>query len=162
MANTEEFMREFVASFETKDVSRVGAFFHEDILFAKYGDPEVWGKANVVKFWEGFFSTFETVRFETIHQAINGPIVLAEQFHHLALKGCESAPVRNMARYKMRDGLIGVWRDVTDSRYADQLLEATKPISFAARGDFDFGRNQAVASLAVGKSNPAHGGWSAG
>jgi limonene-1,2-epoxide hydrolase len=33
-----------------------------------------------------------------------------------------------MALYEMRDGRIGVWRDFTDSKHANQLLEATKPI----------------------------------
>jgi limonene-1,2-epoxide hydrolase len=34
-----------------------------------------------------------------------------------------------MALYEMRDGRIGVWRDFTDSQYAKQLLEATRPIA---------------------------------
>ena len=129
MKNTEDLIRQFVASFESKDAGWLGTFFHEDILFAKYGDPEVRGKAEVVKAWERFFSMFDTVRFETLNQAINGSVVLAEQFHHLALEGRESAPIRNMALYEMRDGRIGVWRDFTDSKYATQLLEATKPIA---------------------------------
>jgi limonene-1,2-epoxide hydrolase len=129
MKNTEDLIRQFVASFQSKDAGWLGTFFHEDILFANYGDPEVRGKAKVVKVWEHVFSMFETVRFETLNLAINGSVVLAEQFHHLALKGRESAPIRNMALYEMRDGRIGVWRDFTDSQYAKQLLEATRPIA---------------------------------
>jgi limonene-1,2-epoxide hydrolase len=129
MKTTEDLIRQFVASFESKDAGWLGTFFHEDILFANYGGPEVRGKAKVVKAWEQVFSTFETVRFETLNQAVNGSVILAEQLHHLALKGRESVPIRNMAIYEMRNGRIGVWRDFTDSQYAKQLLEATKPIA---------------------------------
>jgi limonene-1,2-epoxide hydrolase len=136
MKNTEELIRQFVASFESKDAGWLGTFFHQDILFANYGDPfadygdpEVRGKAKVVKAWEHAFSMFETVRFETLNQAINGSVVLAEQLHHLALKGRESAPIRNMALYEMRDGRIGVWRHFTDSKYAKQLFDASRPIA---------------------------------
>jgi limonene-1,2-epoxide hydrolase len=128
MKNTEDLIRDFVASFKTKDARWLGTFLHEDVLFANCGDPEVRGKSKVVKVWENVFSMFETVRFETLNQAINGSVILAEQFHHLALKGRESAAIRNMALYEMRDGRIGVWRDFTDSKHANQLLEATKPI----------------------------------
>lgn len=94
-----------------------------------YGDAEVRGKTAVMGLWGRVFTMFETVRFETLNQAIDGNIVLAEQIHHLSLAGREPAPIRNMAVYEMRDGLIGVWRDYSDSKYAKQLLEASKPIA---------------------------------
>jgi limonene-1,2-epoxide hydrolase len=36
--------------------------------------------------WAGVFSNFEVVRFGTVHQAVEGDVVIAEQIHHLACR----------------------------------------------------------------------------
>jgi limonene-1,2-epoxide hydrolase len=74
------------------------------------------------------FANFETVRFETLNQAPNGALVLAEQIHHLGLAGRTPAPIRNMAVYEVHDGLITDWRDYTDSKHARRLLDESKPL----------------------------------
>lgn len=126
--DTEDLMREFLAAFESRDASRLVEFLHEDVRFTHYGDPAVHGRDNVVSMWASLFPMFETVRFETVNQAVSGSVVLAEQFHYLGLKGREPAPIRNMAVYEIRDGLIGAWRDYTDSAYSGHLLDASRPI----------------------------------
>jgi limonene-1,2-epoxide hydrolase len=62
------------------------------------------------------------VRFETVHQAVDGDVVLAEQIHHLGLPGGPVAPIMNLAVYEIRDGLIAAWRDYTNPEYARRLL----------------------------------------
>ena len=84
MSDAGETVRQFVASFEKRDADLLGTFFDDAIVFSNHGDPEVRGKENVVQVWKRVFETFAQVRFETIHQAVNGAIVLAEQIHHLA------------------------------------------------------------------------------
>lgn len=59
------------------------------------GDPEIHGKHNVVQVWVRIFTTYVLVRFEAIHQAVNGASVLASQIHHLTLPGRGSAVIRN-------------------------------------------------------------------
>ncbi|RYE41813.1 MAG: nuclear transport factor 2 family protein [Hyphomicrobiales bacterium] len=113
----------FVEVFEKRDASLLAPYFVEDIVFQNYGDPEVCGRENLVAMWAGVFRSFARVKFETVNQAVNGDIVIAEQIHGLALPGRELAPVRNMAVYEIRDGQIAAWRDYTNPSYAGQLLK---------------------------------------
>jgi limonene-1,2-epoxide hydrolase len=129
MTNIEILIQDFVAAFETKNAAALGMFFHEDVRFTNYGDDEVRGRDAVVQLWVRVFARFETVRFETLNQASNGPVVLAEQIHHLGLTGREPAPIHNMAVYELHDGLITVWRDYSDSKHARHLLEKSKPVA---------------------------------
>ncbi len=87
------------------------------------------GRDAVVQLWARVFANFQTVRFETLNQASNGDVVLAEQVHHLGLVGREAAPIRNMAVYEVHDGLITVWRDYTDSKHARLLLEESRALA---------------------------------
>ncbi|GAA1965923.1 nuclear transport factor 2 family protein [Catenulispora subtropica] len=117
-------VREFVDVFEKKDASLLGAFLAEDVVFENYGDPEIHGRAAVVSMWENVFRTFEAVKFETLNQAVSGDLVIAEQVHGLGLPGRSTAPIRNLAVYEIRDGLITAWRDYTNPDKARQLLTA--------------------------------------
>ncbi|SNY71262.1 nuclear transport factor 2 family protein [Paractinoplanes atraurantiacus] len=116
--------RDFVAAFNTKDASKVGAFLHPDVVFQNYGEPEVKGRDAVVRIWQGVFRSFARVRFETVNQAVNGDVVLAEQVHGLALPGGKLAPIMNLAVYEIRDGKIAAWRDYGNPQYAMKLLQA--------------------------------------
>jgi limonene-1,2-epoxide hydrolase len=115
-------VRAFVDAFQTKNVDLLAAYLHPDVVFRNYGEPEVHGRDALLRVWAGVFASFAVVRFETIHQATNGPIVLAEQIHHLGLPGGPVAPVMNLAVYETSDGLITAWRDYTNPDFARQLL----------------------------------------
>jgi limonene-1,2-epoxide hydrolase len=129
MRDAETLVQDFVDAFEAKDAERLGRFLHEDVRFTNYGDDEVRGRNAVVQLWARVFARFETVRFETLHQASSGAMVLAEQIHHLGLTGRSPAPIRNMAMYELDGGLITVWRDYTDSKHARRLLEESQPLA---------------------------------
>lgn len=115
-------VRDFVETFEKKDASLLGAYLSEDVVFESYGDPVVRGRAAVVDVWEKVFRTFEVVRFETVEQAVSGDLVIAEQVHGLGLAGRAVAPIRNVAVYEIRGGLIAGWRDYTNPVKARELL----------------------------------------
>jgi limonene-1,2-epoxide hydrolase len=66
---------------------------------------------------------FEHVEFETVHQAVNGDVVIAEEVHGLALPGGPLAPIMNMAVYEIRNGTIAAWRDYSNPDYARTLLQ---------------------------------------
>ncbi|XVV16668.1 nuclear transport factor 2 family protein [Actinoplanes sp. CA-131856] len=116
--------REFVAAFNTRDASKVGAFLHPDVVFENYGEPPVKGRDAVVRIWHGVFQNFAQVKFETVNQAVDGDVVLAEQVHGLALPGGKLAPIMNLAVYEIRDGKIVAWRDYSNPQYAMKLLQA--------------------------------------
>lgn len=115
-------VREFVDAFEKRDAALLGSWFADDIVFESYGDPVVHGRAALVEMWAGVFRNFADVRFETLHQAVDGDVVIAEQVHGLALAGGSLAPIRNLAVYEIRDGKIAAWRDYTNPLEAKRLL----------------------------------------
>ncbi|WP_020016398.1 nuclear transport factor 2 family protein [Promicromonospora sukumoe] len=115
-------VRDFVAAFEKQDAALLGSWFADDIVFENYGDPVVRGRADLVAMWAGVFRSFADVRFETLHQAVDGDVVIAEQVHGLALAGGPLAPIKNLAVYEIRDGKIAAWRDYTNPLEAKRLL----------------------------------------
>lgn len=121
-ARNDALVREFVDAFEKKDAALLGSFLADDVIFENYGDPEVHGRADLVAMWAGVFRTFAGVRFETLHQAVDGDVVIAEQVHGLGLAGKPPAPIKNLAVYEIRDGKIAAWRDYTNPLEAKRLL----------------------------------------
>lgn len=118
------FVRQFVETFNKKESAALAPFLHPDIVFLAYGDDDVLGLDAVLALWDRVFCNFETIRFETLHQAVNGDVVIAEQIHGLGLPGKSPAPVMNMAIYEMRDGKIAAWRDYTNPVKAGEVLAA--------------------------------------
>ncbi|HWS66363.1 MAG TPA: nuclear transport factor 2 family protein, partial [Steroidobacteraceae bacterium] len=78
------FIRCFVESFAVKDVTVLDPFLHPNIVFQNYEDAEVRGKDKVLDLWKRVFGMFEVIRFETLHQAVNGDVIIAEQMHGLS------------------------------------------------------------------------------
>ena len=117
-------VREFVETFNSKNADALGPFMTDDVSFLAYGDSEITGRSAVVELWRNVFSSFEQVEFETVHQAVDGDVVIAEQVHGLGLPGGRIAPVMNMAIYEIRSGRIAAWRDYTNPTYAASLLRA--------------------------------------
>lgn len=115
-------IRGFVDAFNTRDANRLAPYLHPDVVFESYGESEVHGRDAVVQVWKGVFENFVQVKFETVHQAVNGDVVIAEQVHGLALPGGKLAPIRNMAVYEIRDGKIAAWRDYSNPVYGRELL----------------------------------------
>ena len=52
----------------------------------------------------GRFSNFGALRFETVHQAVSGSVVIARQIHNIALPSGKLTPIMNMAIYEIVDG----------------------------------------------------------
>ncbi|MBB6547696.1 nuclear transport factor 2 family protein [Nonomuraea rubra] len=115
-------IKQFLDLFALKDATKLAPYFDQDIVFENYGSPQIKGRDAVVGLWAGVFSAMERVEFTTLHQAVDGDIVIAEQLHGLALPGRPLAPIKNMAIYRLRDGRIVEWRDYTNSEYARTLM----------------------------------------
>ncbi|GGJ71954.1 nuclear transport factor 2 family protein [Streptomyces brasiliensis] len=113
---------EFVDAFNSKDIERLALFLHPDVEFEAYGDTTLHGRDAVLALWSGVFGKFKRLEFSTLYQAVNGDVVLEEQIHGLALPGRNIAPIKNVAVYRVRDGLITEWRDYTNPQYAQTLL----------------------------------------
>ncbi|MFG2887659.1 nuclear transport factor 2 family protein [Streptomyces sp. NPDC048297] len=122
--DNDSFIRDFVNTFNSKNAAALGPYLADDVVFHNYGDNPIKGRDKVVALWRGVFGNFEQIKFETVHQAVTGDVVIAEQIHGLALPGGKLAPVMNMAVYELRDGRIAEWRDYTNPVYAASLLQA--------------------------------------
>ena len=72
--------------------------------------------------WADVFRDFGQVRFETLNQAVNGDLVIAELVYSPALPGKPLAPVRNLAVYEIREGKVAASRDYTNPQKAGQFL----------------------------------------
>ncbi|MCO1594550.1 nuclear transport factor 2 family protein [Micromonospora sp. RHAY321] len=120
--SNDSLVREFVEAFNTRDAERLAPYLHPEIVFQAYGDKQVRGREAVLQLWRGVFGTFAQVQFATVHQAVDGDVVIAEQVHGLGLPGRPVAPVMNMAIYEIRDGKIAAWRDYTNPEYASKLV----------------------------------------
>ena len=114
--------RRFLAAFNTKNADELAPYLHPDVVFINYGDDEVHGREAVIRLWKGVFANFEQVKFEIVHQAVNGNVVIAEQIHGLSLPGRPLAPIMNLAVYEFEDGQITAWRDYSNPDYARKLL----------------------------------------
>jgi len=118
----DDIIKDFLTCFGAKDADRLASFLHPDVVFLNYGDPEVRGKDAVRETWSRLFSSFGALRFETVHQAVNGNVVITEQIHSIALPSGKLTPIMNMAIYEIVDGKIAAWRDYTNSAHAKKLL----------------------------------------
>jgi len=118
----DDIIKDFLTCFEAKDADRLASFLHPDVVFLNYGDPEVRGKNAVRETWGRLFRNFGALRFETVHQAVNGNVIIAEQIHNIALPSGKLTPIMNMAIYEIVDGKIAAWRDYTNSAHAKKLL----------------------------------------
>jgi limonene-1,2-epoxide hydrolase len=117
-----ELVREFISRFATRDVDQVAALMHPNIRFEAYGDAAVVGRDQVAAVWRGVFRAMAAVEFSTLLLVADGDLVMAEQIHGLALPGRSMARIRNMAVYRIEDGLIAEWRDYTNPEYARTLM----------------------------------------
>ena len=120
--NPGQVVTEFVAAFASQDVSQLAPFLDPDVEFEAYGENPVLGRDALLAMWAGVFENFAEVDFSTLHQAVNGELVIEEQVHGLALPGRAMAPIKNVAVYRVRDGLITEWRDYSNPQYAQTLL----------------------------------------
>jgi limonene-1,2-epoxide hydrolase len=115
-------VEDFVAAFAHRDVQQLAPYLDADVVFEAYGDSPVHGRDALLAIWQRVFESFAEVDFSTLHQAVNGEVVLEEQVHGLALPGRQLAPIRNVAVYRVHDGLITEWRDYSNPQYAQTLL----------------------------------------
>ncbi|WP_250032341.1 nuclear transport factor 2 family protein [Paractinoplanes maris] len=117
-------VRDFVEAFNTKNADELSRFLADDVVFQNYGEDAVHGRESVIDLWRGVMRAFPQIRFETVNQAVDGDVVLAEQVHGLGLPGGPVAPIMNLAVYEIRDGKIAAWRDYSNPEYARRLLQA--------------------------------------
>jgi len=114
-ANTETIDR-FIASWKSKDVDRLMAFFHDDAVYTNIPiDPPNRGAAQIRAMISGFLGMAQAMEF-VVHHSAESPsanIVMNERTDRFLI-GERWVELPVMGVFELRDGKIQAWRDYFD------------------------------------------------
>jgi limonene-1,2-epoxide hydrolase len=106
-------IRDFCASWSTRDVAKIGAFFADDAVYRviETAKPTV-GKDAIVKLLSMFLQRAQKVDFHAFETFAAGPIVLnRRRDSFVSSQGTRSFAVAGV--FFLRDGKIAEWTDYT-------------------------------------------------
>ncbi len=108
-------MKDFCASWERGDVDAIVAAFTDDAVYHNIPMAPCKGKEAIRNFIEGFLKqSVSGVRFEILHQVVDGNLVMNERVDTLAMEsGKVELPVSGVFELTA-DGKIAAWRDYFD------------------------------------------------
>jgi limonene-1,2-epoxide hydrolase len=113
-----EVVRRFCAAWsDNVEVAELAAFFTEDAVYHNMPMAPVNGREaianNIASFIRPGAPGIESIRFNVINIAANGPVVMTERVDAFKLpKKSFELPV--MGTFEVRDGKISAWRDYFD------------------------------------------------
>jgi limonene-1,2-epoxide hydrolase len=113
-----EVVRRFCAAWsDNVGVAELAAFFTEDAVYHNMPMAPVNGREaianNIASFIRPGTPGIESIRFNVINIAANGPVVMTERVDAFKLpKKSFELPV--MGTFEVRDGKISAWRDYFD------------------------------------------------
>lgn len=121
MANPSETVSAFIKAWEQRDLDGIMSLFSDDPVYHNIPMKPLKGTAAVRGMIEKMIAPIDNVRFEVLHSAESGPIVMNERIDSFEFKGkAVSLPV--MGVFEVHDGKITAWRDYFDlAMYQDQL-----------------------------------------
>ena len=96
-----------------KDIDLIMAHFTDDAVYHNIPMEPAVGAAEVRATIEGFLAMAESIRFETLHEVVDGDLVLNERVDTFVMGG-NTVPIKVMGIFELRDGRIAKWRDYFD------------------------------------------------
>ncbi|HEV3282396.1 MAG TPA: limonene-1,2-epoxide hydrolase family protein [Acidimicrobiales bacterium] len=120
--DAERVVRDLCAAFEEHDAGALRPFFTDDVVYHNIPmDPAVGIDATIAVI-DGFFGMFESVKFDTLHLAVQDEdVVLTERVDTFHL-GPKAASLPVMGTFEVRDGKISAWRDYFDMAQITAML----------------------------------------
>jgi len=119
--DAEDLVLKFCATFDRHDPEALRPFFTDDVVYHNIPMDPATGIDDTIGFITGFLAMFESMKIDTIHLAVRGPVVLTERVDTFRLNGVEAAlPV--MGTFELRDGKISAWRDYFDMAQITAML----------------------------------------
>ncbi len=108
-------IKDFCASWERGDVDAIVAAFTDDAVYHNIPMAPCKGKEAIRNVIEGFLKqSVSGVRFEILHQVVDGNLVMNERVDTLAMEsGKVELPVCGVFELTA-DGKIAAWRDYFD------------------------------------------------
>ena len=113
MANNEDIIREFIASWSTLDAKKIASYFTEDGTYHNMPFDPVSGRDNVEAFVAGFIKDWTATEWDILSLLADGDLVMAERLDRTQI-GDKPVHLPCFGVFKMRDGKIETWRDYFD------------------------------------------------
>lgn len=120
MTNT-EVVDALIAAMERKDLDTAVGLMTEDVEYDNVPMRKVFGHAGVVESLEPFFARCEGIRWEVLHQAASGDVVMNERIDRFEIGGTWRE-IAVAGLFVLRDGKVALWRDYFDLAAAGAAL----------------------------------------
>ncbi len=96
-----------------KDIDLIMSHFTDDAVYHNIPMEPAVGADAVRVTIEGFLAMAESIVFETLHEVVDGDLVLNERVDTFVMGG-NTVPIKVMGIFELRDGRIAKWRDYFD------------------------------------------------
>ncbi len=96
-----------------KDIDLIMSHFTDDAVYHNIPMEPAVGADAVRATIEGFLAMAESITFETLHEVVDGDLVLNERVDTFVMDG-NTVPIKVMGIFELRDGRIAKWRDYFD------------------------------------------------
>ena len=112
-AENEKLVADFCQAWAHRDTDEVLSYMTEDCSYHNIPMDPCVGHDAIRKFVEPFLRGAETVRFDILHSASAGNVVMNERVDHIAMGEKKlSLPVAGV--FEFQNGKISAWRDYFD------------------------------------------------
>lgn len=95
------------------DADAIMDAFTDDAVYHNIPMAPIHGRAAIDEFIRPFLAG-GSIAFETLHQAVDGDVVLNERVDTVTQPGKETIALPVMGVFELRDGKIAGWRDYFD------------------------------------------------
>ena len=116
-----ELVTALVRACEARDLDRVCSLVTDDIEYDNVPMRKVFGHAGVVESLEPFFAGCDGIRWEVLHQAASGDVVMNERIDRFQIGGTWRE-VAVAGLFVFRDGKVALWRDYFDMAAAGAAM----------------------------------------
>jgi len=109
-----ETVRAFIAAWSRLDVEELLSYFAVDGTYHNMPIAPVSGHAALRPFIAGFISGWAETRWEVLHLAAAGDVVIAERIDHTLTRDGKQVDLPCCGVFELEAGKIKVWRDYFD------------------------------------------------
>lgn len=117
----EDVVAALISALERKDLHTAVGFMTDDVEYDNVPMRKVFGHAGVVESLEPFFAGCDSIRWEVLHQAASGDVVMNERIDRFQIGGTWRE-VAVAGLFVLRDGKVALWRDYFDLAAASAAM----------------------------------------
>ncbi len=110
----ERMVRDFLASWESRDTDRIISFFADDAIYHNIPVDPIKGKDAVREIFQAIVDTFREIRLEVLNVAAQGNVVMAERIDHFVTNDGAVVTLPVTGVFNIRDGQIARFADFFD------------------------------------------------